>query len=265
MTTRLRARLAVAAGLLVVLAVAAYAAGGGFRPAAPDSGGPVGSVRLGPDPGQDVRTYLAGLPATLPPAGAPAPALVQLTRPVGVRDAAALAGSVDPAAPAGSADRSGSAGSADVATAVFRVPLTRVQTALRFQPVTGTGDLVAALDVARAGAAHAADADAARADQAVAALAPDAPADARTALARRAAVARAEQRALDDPGCTCVLALVVTADRAGLEALSRDDGVRAVQAAPPGTRPRDLALSPLLPEQTRTVTPPADDGPVPAG
>ncbi|MFP5070285.1 hypothetical protein ACLFMI_11535 [Pseudonocardia nantongensis] len=232
-----RGWLVASAGLLLVVLVTAWVAGSGSGPPAPTTG----SVRLGPEPGQDVAGYLATLPATLPPPGATAPALVQLDVPRDTAGAAALAGQ------------------ATVGTVVFRVPIDRVQTALRFEPVTGTGEVRAALDVARERAAFAAEADAARAADSAA----TAPPQAREALERRAAVTAAERRRLADPGCACVVALVVTADRAGLDGLASRDGVRAVQAAAPGTRPRDLALSPLLPEQTGTVTPPPDDGPVP--
>ncbi|WP_060572655.1 MULTISPECIES: hypothetical protein [unclassified Pseudonocardia] len=228
----------VVAVMAVVLLGAVWAAGSGPSPGpAPASG----SVRLGPDPGQDVAGYLASLPAQLPPAGARAAALVQLDRPSDAASVAAL-------------------GAPGISTAVFRVPFARVQTALRFEPVVGTGDPAAALGVARERAAFAAEADADRARQAVA----GAP-GARESLTRRADVAGAERRALAAPDCACVIAFVVTADRAGLESLAARDGVRAVQAAPPGTTERELALSPLLPEQTTAATPPPDDGPVPAG
>ncbi|SFN83754.1 hypothetical protein SAMN05216207_102285 [Pseudonocardia ammonioxydans] len=233
----------VVAVMAVVLVGAVWAAGSG-----PASGPPAatGSVRLGPDPGQDVAGYLAGLPGSLPPPGPAVPALVQFDRPLDAAGAAAAAG------PAG----------AGVETAVFRVPLDRVQTALRFEPVTGTGEVTGALGVARERALFGAEADAGRAQQAAAgATAPEA----RAALTRRAAVAAAERRALADPGCACVIALVVRADRAGLEALAGRDGVRAVQAAPPGTTAQELALSPLLPQQRTTALPPPDDGPVPTG
>ncbi|ANY05077.1 hypothetical protein [Pseudonocardia sp. HH130630-07] len=230
----------VVAVLAVVLFGAVWAAGSG-----PSAGPavPTGSVRLGPDPGQDVAGYLSSLPAQLPPPGERVPALVQLGQPLDARAVAAL-------------------GAPGTTTAVLRVPLDRVQTALRFEPVTGTGDPVAALGVARERAAFAAEADADRARRAV----PDAATpQARESLTRRAAVAAAEHRALAGPGCRCVVALVVSADRAGLEALAGRDGVRAVQAAPPGTPGQALALSPLLPEQTTAATPPPDDGPVPPG
>lgn len=222
-----RTRIAVLGGLALVVLLAAWVAGsqgGGPTPARTP-----GSVRLGPDPGQAVAEYRAGLARELPPPGQPTLALVQLSRQLDPPDAAALAGP------------------SPVVTAVFRVPLPRVQTALRFEPVTGTGDPVAALEVARQRAGFAAGADASR------------------TTGRAAAVAAAEQRAYAAPGCTCVLALVVRADRARLEALAATPGVRAVQAAPVGTQPVDLALSPLLPEQTTAADPLPDDGPVPAG
>ncbi|WP_224386465.1 hypothetical protein [Pseudonocardia sp. ICBG1293] len=234
-----RALVWTAAAMAVVFLGAVWAAGSG-----PSAGPPAatGSVRLGPDPGQDVAGYLAGLPATLPAPGVSVPALVQFARPL-TPSAAATAGS-----------------GTQTTTAVFRVPFDRVQTALRFEPVTGTGDPGAALGVARERAAYAAEADADRAARdGGEAAAPEA----RAALARRAAVAAAEGRALGDPGCACVVALVVTADHAALDAVAGRPGVRAVQAAPPGTTAPELALSPLLPEQTTSASPPPDDGPVP--
>ncbi|MYW74100.1 hypothetical protein GTW08_18440, partial [Pseudonocardia sp. SID8383] len=103
----------IAAVMAVVFLGAVWAAGSG-----PSAGPPAatGSVRLGPDPGQDVAGYLAGLPATLPAPGVSVPALVQFTRPLAPSDAAA----------AGSGTTT--------TTAVFRVPFDRVQTALRFEP-----------------------------------------------------------------------------------------------------------------------------------
>ncbi|MBO0877679.1 MAG: hypothetical protein J2P19_30245, partial [Pseudonocardia sp.] len=111
---------ALACVLVVLLAVAWVA---GRQSLVGASGGPPRSwdaERLGPEPGQPVAAYLAGLPARLPAEGAPAvPALVQLT---GQTD---VAGAVRLLAGTG----------AEPATAVVRVPLPRVQTALRFQPL----------------------------------------------------------------------------------------------------------------------------------
>ncbi len=69
---------------------------------------------------------------------------------------------------------------------------------------------------------------------------------------------------LGRPDCRCVVALVVDGDREALSALAGRAPVRAVEAAPPGTAEAELALSPLLPEQTTRADPPPDDGPVPA-
>ena len=76
-------------------------------------------------------------------------------------------------------------------------------------------------------------------------------------------MAAAEAAALTEPAGRDLLALLVQADRTGLQALAGRPGIRAVQAAPPGVSARELALSPLLPEQTRFADPPPDDGPVP--
>jgi hypothetical protein len=220
-----RTRWLVVAGLAVVVVLVAWVAGREGGDPAPQSSG--GSVRLGPDPGQPVEEYRAGLTRQLPPPGVTVLALVQPAAQLDVRAAAALAGPTP------------------VETAVFRVPLPRVQTALRFEPVTGTGDPAAALGVARDRAAFGAAADASR------------------LTGRPRAVAAAERRAYDDPSCRCVLALVVRADRTRLDALAADPSVRAVHAAPPGSRSEDLALAPLLPEQRTAADPLPDDGPVP--
>ena len=125
--------------------------------------------------------------------------------------------------------------------AVFRVDLPRVQTALRFVPLeTGSPS---ALDTARQRAASAATADAGR------------------LTGRAAAVATAEAAALTRPDCPCVVALVVTADGAALRRPGA--GVRVIEAAPQGVTLRELALSPLLPEQADRADPLPDDGPVP--
>ena len=76
-----------------------------------------------------------------------------------------------------------------------------------------------------------------------------------------AAVAAAEAAALTRPDCPCVVALVVAADGAALRRPGA--GVRVVEAAPQGVTLRELALSPLLPEQADRADPLPDDGPVP--
>jgi hypothetical protein len=194
--------------------------------------------RLGPDPGEPVAGYLAGLPARLPPPGAAAvPALLQLDPELGSDALAArLAGA--------------GAGVAEVRRVVFRVPLPRVQTALRFQPLP-TVDLAdpaaalsRALELAQQGAQRQAAAEV-------------------PALSGRAAgVARYESAALSGSG-PVVLAVLVHADRAQLLRLAGLPGVRAVDAAPEGTPDSGTALAPLLPGQRDTAGPVPDDGPVP--
>jgi len=125
--------------------------------------------------------------------------------------------------------------------AVFRVDLPRVQTALRFVPLESGSPT--ALDTARRQAASAATADAGR------------------LTGRAAAVATAEAAALARPECPCVVALVVSADGAALR--RPGTGVRVIEAAPQGVTLRELALSPLLPEQADRADPLPDDGPVP--
>jgi hypothetical protein len=218
-------RLAVLAACIVVALLAVWYAAAQFAPPAPPP--PTGSVRLGPEPGDDVAGYLDRLPAELPPPGVDALALVQFGAELTVPDAvAAAAGTV-------------------IDTAVLRVPLTRVQTALRFEPLDRGVAPDTALGTARERAQLQAATDAAQDG------------------GRAHDVASAEAAALAEPGRRCVLALVVRSDRAGLEAVMARPGVRAVEAAPPGTADRELALAPLLPDQTVRADPLPDDGPVP--
>ena len=215
----------LAACVVVALLTAWYA---GTRSPAPAPAPAAGAVRLGPDPGEPVDAYLARAAADLPPPeAAPTLAMVQFgTERTGPEAVVSTAG-------------------ASPVSVVFRVPLPRVQTALRFQALDQGVAPEVALDTARQRAQQAALADAGR------------------LTGRPGAVAAAEAAALGRPDGRDVLALVVRADRAGLDALRARPEVRAVQAAPPGVAPRELALSPLLPEQTRSADPPPDDGPVP--
>ena len=222
MTTR--GRLAVLVACLVAVVATAWYVGLRNPPSAAQP--TAGTVRLGPEAGEEVAAYLARLPATLPPDGTRAPALVQLGAEVAAPEAlAAVAGTVP-------------------LTVVFRVPIPRVQTALRFVALEPGVPAATALDNARTRAARAAAADA-------------------RMPARPGAVAAAEAAALDRADCRCVVALVVDGDRAGLDAVARRAPLRGVEAAPPGTAERELALAPLLPEQTVRVDPPPDDGAVP--
>jgi len=207
--------------VVVAMVVALYAA---LRSPPPAPLPPAGSVHLGPEPGQDVAGYLASLPATRPPAGVVAPALVQFgPEQTPTAALAAVAG-------------------ATPVTAVFRVEIPRVQTALRFEALEPGVPAATALDNARQRAAAAASTDAGR------------------LTGRPQAVAAAEARDLAVAQCGCVLALVVDGDGAVLGQVADRAGVRALDAAPPGTTPRELALSPLLPGQTGRADPLPDDG-----
>jgi hypothetical protein len=221
-----RARFGVLLACAVVVLLVAWYAGAQVPVGAPAPA--PGSVRLGPEPGEDVPAYLARLPAELPVPGVETLALVQF--------AAELP--VVAAVPA-------TAGAAQV-TAVLRVPLPRVQTALRFEPLEQGVPAQAALDAARQ-----------RAGQ-------QAAADARRQPGRAAAVAAAEARALAEPAAPCVLAVVVRAERVALEAVAARPEVRAVHAAPAGVGARELAVAPLLPGQVERADPLPDDGDVPS-
>lgn len=221
-----RARTAVLLACAAVVLLTAWYAGSRLPASAPAPA--PGSVRLGPEPGEEVAAYLQRLPAELPAPGVEALALVQL--------AAELPGSEAVQAVAGTVP----------VTAVLRVPLTRVQTALRFEPLEQGVPVPAALDAARQRAERAAAADAQR------------------QTGRAAQVAAVEARTLADPGARCVLAVVVRAQRAGLDAVAARPQVRAVHAAPAGATARELAISPLLPEQVERADPLPDDGTVPS-
>ena len=164
-------------------------------------------MRLGPEPGEDVPAYLARLPAELPAPGVEALALVQF--------AAELPGSAAVPAVAGAVP----------VTAVLRVPLSRVQTALRFEPLEQGVPLPAALDAARQ-----------RAQQ-------EAAADTRRQAGRPRAWRRRRPGVLADPAAPCVLAMVVRAERASLDALAARPDVRACTRPRPGS-PRASWRSP---------------------
>ena len=233
--------------LLVLLAVA-WVAGRQSLFGAPDQPASLDAVRLGPDPGAPVAAYLAGLPARWPAPGAPAvPALVQFGTELDGASVARLLAGVTPA------------------TAVIRVPLPRVQTALRFEalpPVDLADPVLGAqrqLALAQQTAAR------------------DASAEAGRLTGRAASVARYEAAVLGGglggaaggaqsgapTPCRCVLAVLVVGDRAALSRLAEQPAVRAVDAAPAGTPTSGVALAPLLPEQTEVADPVPDDGPVP--
>jgi hypothetical protein len=258
--------------LLVLLAVA-WVAGRQSLFGAPDQPASLDAVRLGPDPGAPVAAYLAGLPARWPAPGAPAvPALVQFGTELDGASVARLLAGVTPA------------------TAVIRVPLPRVQTALRFEalpPVDLADPVLGAqrqLALAQQAAARDASAEAGRltgraasvaryeaavlggglggaAGGAPSGAAPGGPSGA--APGGPSGAAGGAQSGAPTP-CRCVLAVLVVGDRAALSRLAEQPAVRAVDAAPAGTPTSGVALAPLLPEQTQAADPVPDDGPVPS-
>jgi hypothetical protein len=260
-------RVLVGGSLVVVLLLVVFA---GVRALTSGSSTPSvaqGQVRLGPESGERVADYLARLPSTLPAPGSRALALVQFSAALTTPDAAAAATLAVP-----------------VSEAVFRFPIPRVQTALRFEAIPASAPLAAALDTARQRAGYAAEADAARLAASASGVTGSGGAGSGGAgsgggaggmstggagsadtgpggAGRPAAVARAEAAGYAQP-CTCVIALVVEGDRAALERLAATPGVRAVEAAPVGVTAPELALAPLLPEQTDTASPLPDDGPL---
>jgi hypothetical protein len=187
-----------------------------------------GGERLGPESGEQVVDYLRRARGSLPlPGVGEVWALVQLDTYLDPAAAAALIRGIR------------------LSSVVLRVPLPGVQTALIFRDLPGqrpaaelTGALQAAGQDRERVAAQAAPAS------------------------RPAAVARAEATRLR-AGCACVLAMLVHADGQQLHELIGRPGVRTVQAAPPGTSPQELAVSPLLPEQHDLVGPVSDDDRVP--
>jgi hypothetical protein len=214
---------------VVVLAVLAAVFGGTVWIAGQqDEPVPAGVQRLGPEAGELVAAYLRRAGASLPAAHSARWALVQLDSYLTPARAAGLAQGVR------------------ISKVVLRVPLPRLQTALI------TRDLAGQQPVAElAGAQRSAAAERLAASR----LAPDS--------SRQAAVAAAEAVQLQQ-GCACVLALLVFGDGDALHLIAMRPDARVVQAALPDTSVEDLAIAPLLPEQSDIAGPVPDDGPVPA-
>lgn len=187
-----------------------------------------GTDLLGPEQGERVADYLARARHTLPTTGE-VWALVQLGEPVDAGTAAALTEGIR------------------VSRVVYRVPLPRVQTALVTMLVPGQRPAAEL----RESQQRAGDERQQAGERAAA--------SGQSRAAGVAAVEAAELRA----GCACVLALLVRADRAGLDAVASRPPVRAIHAAVPGLPLPAVAVSPLLPEQGDVVGPVPDDGPIP--
>jgi hypothetical protein len=192
-----------------------------------DEPAPSGVQRLGPEAGEPVANYLRRASASLPAGHSSAWALVQLDTYLTPEHAAELARGVR------------------LSKVVFRVPLPRVQTALITRDLAGQQPVAELTRAQRSAAAERLAASRA------------------TPNTRRAIVAAAEAAQLDR-GCACVLAVLVFGDGDALRMVAARPDVRAVQAALPDTSIEDLAISPLLPEQTVIAGPVPDDGPAPS-
>jgi hypothetical protein len=188
----------------------------------------MGTELLGPEQGERVADYLARARHSLPATGE-VWALVQLDEPVDAGTAAALTEGVR------------------VSRVVYRVPLPRVQTALVTVPLPGQHPAAELREAQlRAGDERQQAGERAAAN----------------GQSRATGVATAEAAELR-AGCACVLALLVRADRAGLDAVASRPRVRVIHAATQGLPLPAVAVSPLLPEQRDVVGPVPDDGPVP--
>lgn len=190
-----------------------------------------GVESLGPDTGASVSGYLGDAAARLGEVGADEQRWALLSPQVELtaESAARLVNGVR------------------TARVLLRVPLPRVQTALLTAEIAdqgGQGALAAELSAAQR-----------RAAGRLAAVQ-------QVSDGRERAVAGVSAARLG-AGCACVVGLLLRGSGARLRAVAGRSGVRALTPAPAGAGYGDLALAPLLPEQSGTVGPGPDDGTVP--
>ncbi len=191
-----------------------------------DEPAPAGVQRLGPEAGEPVAIYLRRAGASLPAGHSARWALVQLDSYLTPERAAELSRGVR------------------ISKVVLRVPLARLQTALITRDLPGQRPVTELAGAQRSAAIE---------RLAASRAAPD---------SRHAAVAAAEAAQLKQ-GCACVLALLVFGDGDALHLVAKRPDARVVQAALPDTSVEDLAIAPLLPEQSDIAGPVPDDGPIP--
>ena len=189
----------------------------------PPRKGDVISDRLGPEPGQQVATYLEQARSSLRGPDGERYALVSLTDYMTSAAAADLTDHVR------------------VSQVIYRVPIPRVQTGL------------VSVDVPDGPAAVAASSGYAASRVQSDVLVPD---------SRAGRIAAVSSKRLSQ-GCACVVALTVRGTTAQLAALAQQPAVRAVEALPRDAVFGRFAVVPLLPEQVDVVAPGPDDGPVP--
>ena len=213
----------------VVVGVAAVV-GVGFANPVPTP--PIRTDTLGPDSGEAVPDYLDRARDSVASVDGPVWALVSFTKALTVDEVITSTSSVQ----VPGAEVSG----VRVSRVMFRVPIERVQTPLMSVPVPDNDEAVRRAPGVAATRLISLGGDTDRQQQ--------------------VALASAKQLSA---GCACAVGVLVRATPEGLDAITRESNVRAVEALPSDASPWLAAVRPLLPEYVDVVAPGPDDGPVP--
>ncbi|AGT93082.1 hypothetical protein O5Y_16170 [Rhodococcus erythropolis CCM2595] len=218
--------------LAVVAVVVGVAAVVGVGFANPVPTPPITTDTLGPDSGEAVPDYLDRARDSVASVDGPVWALVSFTKALTVDEVITSTSSVQ----VPGAEVSG----VRVSRVMFRVPIERVQTPLMSVPVPDNDEAVRRSPGVAATRLVALGGDTDRQQQ--------------------VALASAKQLSA---GCACAVGVLVRATPEGLDAITRESNVRAVEALPSDASPWLAAVRPLLPEYVDVVAPGPDDGPVP--
>ncbi|MHD0303501.1 hypothetical protein [Rhodococcus erythropolis] len=218
--------------LAVVAVVVGVAAVVGVGFANPVPTPPITTDTLGPDSGEAVPDYLDRARDSVASVDGPVWALVSFTRALTVDEVITSTSSVQ----VPGAEVSG----VRVSRVMFRVPIERVQTPLMSVPVPDNDEAVRRSPGVAATRLISLGGDTDRQQQ--------------------VALASAKQLSA---GCACAVGVLVRATPEGLDAITRESNVRAVEALPSDASPWLAAVRPLLPEYVDVVAPGPDDGPVP--
>lgn len=218
--------------LAVVAVVVGVAAVVGVGFANPVPTPPITTDTLGPDSGEAVPGYLERARDSVAWVDGPVWALVSFTKALTVDEVITSTSSVQ----VPGAEVSG----VRVSRVMFRVPIERVQTPLMSVPVPDNDEAVRRSPGVAATRLISLGGDTDRQQQ--------------------VALASAKQLST---GCACAVGVLVRATPEGLDAITRESNVRAVEALPSDASPWLAAIRPLLPEYVDVVAPGPDDGPVP--
>ncbi|MDV6211647.1 hypothetical protein R3Q08_25615 [Rhodococcus erythropolis] len=218
--------------LAVVAVVVGVAAVVGVGFANPVPTPPITTDTLGPDSGEAVPDYLDRARDSVASVDGPVWALVSFTKALTVDEVITSTSSVQ----VPGAEVSG----VRVSRVMFRVPIERVQTPLMSVPVPDNDEAVRRSPGVAATRLISLGGDTDRQQQ--------------------VALASAKQLSA---GCACAVGVLVRATPEGLDAITRESNVRAVEALPSDASPWLAAVRPLLPEYVDVVAPGPDDGPVP--